>query len=56
MKSSPTNLNPNQRATKSAKKRQQSSSYVDIGSPKVPVRQQKTQPKQESLSDWGHAS
>jgi hypothetical protein len=48
--------NPNQQQTKSAKKRQQSSSYVDIGSPKVPVRQNKTQLKQESLSDWAHAS
>jgi hypothetical protein len=60
MKSNPTssniNPNPNQRETKSAKKRQQSSSYVDIGSPKVPIRQNKMQPKQESLSDWAHAS
>ncbi|NJL63784.1 MAG: hypothetical protein HC903_20520 [Methylacidiphilales bacterium] len=56
MKSNPTSPNPNQRETKSAKKRQQSSSYVDIGTPKVPVRQHKTQPKQESLSDWRDAS
>jgi hypothetical protein len=48
--------NPNQQETKSAKKRQPSPSYVDIGSPKVPARQNKTQPKQESLSDWAHAS
>ncbi|BAZ42518.1 hypothetical protein NIES4101_84870 [Calothrix sp. NIES-4101] len=57
MKSNPSssNQNPNQRETKSTKKQKQSS-YVDIGSPKVPIRHNKTQPKQESLSDWAHAS
>jgi hypothetical protein len=42
---------------KSAKKRQQSSTPIDIGSPKVPIKQRKTTNKpQESLNDWSDAS
>ncbi len=42
---------------KSTKKRQQSSTPIDIGSPKVPIKQRKTtKPAQESLKDWSHAS
>ena len=40
---------------KSAKKKQ-SSYHTDIGSPKVPVRQRKTNQQDEVLSDWKHAS
>jgi hypothetical protein len=44
-------------AKKSTKKRQQSFPCMDIGSPKVPVRQIKKTPQQyELLSDWDHAS
>jgi hypothetical protein len=40
---------------KSAKKGH--SAYIDIGSPKVPIKQRKTTNKpQESLNDWSHAS
>lgn len=41
---------------KSAKKKQQSSNHADIGSPKVPVCQRKTNQEHEVLSDWNHAS
>lgn len=40
---------------KSAKKKQ-SSYHTDIGSPKVPVTQRKTNQQHEVLSDWNHAS
>jgi len=40
---------------KSAKKKQ-SSNHADIGSPKVPVCQRKTNQEHEVLSDWNHAS
>lgn len=40
---------------KTAKKRHSPS--IDIGSPKVPIKQRKTTNKvQESLNDWSHAS
>lgn len=37
---------------KSAKKKQ----HTDIGSPKVPISQRKTNQQHEVLSDWNHAS
>ncbi|MBF2064715.1 MAG: hypothetical protein IGS39_09885 [Calothrix sp. C42_A2020_038] len=37
-------------------KKQQGSSYVDIGTPKVPIKKRPTKEAQESLSDWAHAS
>ncbi|AFZ00207.1 hypothetical protein [Calothrix sp. PCC 6303] len=42
--------------TKSAKKRQQSANSIDIGSPRVPIKQRQTKQQQETLSDWAHAS
>jgi hypothetical protein len=45
----------NSRPTKSDKKRQ-SQSYVDIGTPKVPLKKYSPKENQESLSDWAHAS
>ncbi|MBW4601218.1 MAG: hypothetical protein KME29_17000 [Calothrix sp. FI2-JRJ7] len=53
MKSSQNSANT--RPTKSDKKRQ-SSTYVDIGTPKVPLKKQSSKESQESLSDWAHAS
>ncbi len=41
---------------KSAKKKQQSSHHIDIGTPKVPIHQRKTNQQYEVLSDWNHAS
>jgi len=40
---------------KSAKKKQ-SSHQADIGTPKVPVTQRKTNQQHEVISDWNHAS
>jgi hypothetical protein len=42
--------------TKSAKKRHQSANSIDIGSPRVPIKQRQTKQQQETLSDWSHAS
>jgi hypothetical protein len=42
-------------SNKSAKKKQ-SLHHRDIGTPKVPVRQRKTNQQHEVLSDWSHAS
>jgi hypothetical protein len=41
---------------KSVKKKQQSSHQIDIGTPKVPIHQRKTNQQYEVLSDWNHAS
>lgn len=51
-----TQTNP-KTANKSTKKRQQSFSPMDIGTPQVPLRKSKPQKQQhELLSDWEHAS
>ncbi|WP_168163500.1 hypothetical protein [Calothrix sp. 336/3] len=41
---------------KTGKKKQQSFPPVNIGSPRVPLRQRPKQQQQEVLSDWEHAS
>lgn len=51
-----TQTSSNKAENKSAKKKQQSLRYTDIGAPKVPVRQRKTNQQYEVLSDWNHAS
>jgi hypothetical protein len=49
--------NSKERGNQKSGKKVQHSSYVDIGSPKVPIKQRKTTNKpQESLNDWSHAS
>jgi hypothetical protein len=48
--------NSKERKNQNAKKGQHSA-YIDIGSPKVPIKQRKTTNKpQESLNDWSDAS
>ncbi len=42
--------------SKSAKKKQPSFLYTDIGTPQVPIRQGTTKQEHEVLSDWNHAS
>ncbi|MDZ7957422.1 MAG: hypothetical protein RMY34_05880 [Aulosira sp. DedQUE10] len=37
-------------------KKKQSFPKTDIGSPKVPLKKQKTKQQHELLSDWEHAS
>jgi hypothetical protein len=49
-------LTSSKEQTKSAQKRQQSTNSIDIGSPKVPIKQRQTKQQQETLSDWAHAS
>ncbi len=51
-----TQVSSNTKENKSAKKKQSFGS-VDVGSPKVPLRQRtKTEQQHELLSDWEHAS
>jgi hypothetical protein len=50
-----TQTSSNKSENKSAKKKQ-SLHHTDIGTPKVPVRQRKTNQQHEALSDWNHAS
>lgn len=45
------------RENQKSSKKGQHSGYIDIGSPKVPIKQRKTTKSvQESLNDWSHAS
>ncbi|HLO87453.1 MAG TPA: hypothetical protein VK203_20955 [Nostocaceae cyanobacterium] len=47
----------NLESPKSTKKKKNSFSRVDIGTPQVPIRKTKPQKQQqELLSDWEHAS
>lgn len=50
-----TQISSKKAENKSAKKKQ-SSRHTDIGTPKVPVKQRKTNQQHEVLSDWNHAS
>lgn len=47
--------NQTQKETKSAKK-QKSPAFVNIGSPRTPIRSQQKKVEQERLCDWSHAS
>ncbi len=49
--------NSKERENRKSTKKGQHSTYIDIGSPKVPIKQRKTtNNSQESLNDWSHAS
>ena len=41
---------------KHLKRKERFSSYIDLGTPKVPLNNNRSQHKHELLSDWEHAS
>ncbi|MGH8001679.1 MAG: hypothetical protein ACREPR_20200 [Brasilonema sp.] len=50
-------INPNKQDSKSAKKKQKSFHYTNIGTPLTPLRPSQTKQREhELLSDWDHAS
>jgi hypothetical protein len=51
-----TQIDSNKQKNKSAKKKQNSPTTVNLGTPKVPSRQKPKKQQCELLGDWNHAS
>jgi hypothetical protein len=51
-----TQIDSNKQKNKPAKKKQNPAAAVNLGTPKVPSRQQPKKQQSELLGDWNHAS